>query len=70
MSKTLVNINDTLMAKAKRISGLKKKVDIVNQALESFVREKEAESILDLKGKMEWKGDLKHMRKDRKVHLA
>ncbi len=37
MSRTTIDLNDELMEKAKRLTGLKKKVDVINKALEEFV---------------------------------
>ena len=37
MSRTVINLNDELMKKAMRLTGLKKKVDVINKALEEFV---------------------------------
>lgn len=65
MARTLINLNDRLLRKAQRLTGLKKKVDLVNLALERLVRQKEIEKILKLAGKIEWEGDLREMRKNR-----
>jgi Arc/MetJ family transcription regulator len=66
MSRTVIDLNDELLDRAKKLTGLKKKVDIVNFALEKLVRQKNIEKILELKGKIHWEGDLKEMRKDRR----
>lgn len=63
--RTVVNINDELLERAAKLTGLKKKVDIVNAALASFVRQKEIERITDLAGEVEWEGDLEKMREAR-----
>lgn len=65
MSRTVIDLNDELLEKAGKLSGLKKKVDIVNLALDNFVRQKGIEGILELKGKVHWEGNLRDMRKDR-----
>ncbi len=66
MSRTVIDINDELMDRARKLTGLKKKVDIVNLALDKLVRQKDIEKIMDLKGKIHWEGDLREMRKDRR----
>ncbi len=38
MSRTVVDLDDDLMKRARKLTGLKKKVDIVNKALEEFVQ--------------------------------
>jgi Arc/MetJ family transcription regulator len=65
MSKTLVDIRDDLLSKAKKVTGLKKKVEIVNLALERLIKQKEIEKILDLRGKIHWEGNLHEMRRNR-----
>jgi Arc/MetJ family transcription regulator len=65
MARTIINLNDRLLKQAQRLTGLKKKVDVVNLALERLVRQKEIEKVLELPGHIEWEGDLKEMRKNR-----
>ena len=65
MSKTLVDIKDDLLVRARRVTGIKKKVEIVNLALERLIKQKEIEKVLSLKGKIHWHGDLNKMRRDR-----
>ena len=65
MSRTVVDINDALMKRARRLTGMTKKVEIVNRALKFFVDQQEIEKILDLKGRVEWDGDLEEMRRGR-----
>ena len=65
MARTVVDINEEIFEKAKVLTGLKKKVDIINYALKKLVDQKEIERILELKGKVDWSGDLHKMRSDR-----
>ncbi len=65
MSRTVIDIKDELLEKAKKLTKMTKKVDIVNYALERLVRQKEIEKILGLKGKVKWEGNLEEMRRDR-----
>ena len=65
MARTVINLNDHLLKKAQRLTGLKKKVDVVNLALERLVWQQEIEKLLELPGRVEWEGDLKEMRKNR-----
>ncbi len=67
MSKTLVNIDDGVLKKALKISGLKKKVEIINYALKEFIRIKELKEIKELRGKIKWIGNLNKMRRNRKL---
>ena len=65
MSRTVVDLRDDLVHKLQKMTGLKKKVDLVNYALERLAAQKELEKISTLKGKIRWEGNLKQMRRDR-----
>ncbi|MBU4320707.1 MAG: type II toxin-antitoxin system VapB family antitoxin [Thermodesulfovibrionales bacterium] len=65
MSRTVIDIEDGILRKAQRLTGIKKKVDIVNFAIKKLVEQKEIEKILVLKGKVRWEGDLEEMRRGR-----
>lgn len=65
MSRTVVNLKDDLIRKGRRLTGLKKKVEIVTLALEELVRQKEARKILDLAGKVKGEWHIKEWRKGR-----
>ena len=65
MSRTVVDIEDDLLKKAQELTGINKKVEIVNYAIRKLVEQKEIERILELKGQLKWEGDLEEMRKDR-----
>jgi len=60
--RTNIEINNKLMLKAKRLSRLKTKKEIVNSALEEFVKKLDKKSLLALKGKIKWSGNLEKMR--------
>ena len=65
MSRTVVNLNDRLLQQARKLTGLKKKVDVVNLALAELVRVKEAGKMLALAGRARWEGNLRALRRDR-----
>lgn len=65
MSRTVVDLRDDLVQKARRLTGLKKKVELVNLALERLIEQKELEEILTLKGSVHWEGNLRKMRRNR-----
>lgn len=70
MSKTVIDLNDSYIESARKLTGLKKKIDIVNFALEKLVKQKEIEGILKLKGKINWSGNLENMRRDREIDFS
>ena len=65
MSRTVIDIENDVLKKAQRLTGIQKKVDIVNYALRKLVEQKEIEKILELRGKVKWEGNLQRMRADR-----
>lgn len=65
MSRTVVDLRDDLLKRVMRLSGLKKKVDVVNMLLEDYVRRREARKILDLAGKIKGEWHIKEWRKGR-----
>ena len=66
MSRTVVDLNDRLVAKAKRLTHLTKKVDVVNFALAEFVKQRERLRLMELRGTVKWEGDLDAMRSVRR----
>ena len=64
MSRTVIDIQDDLLRKAQKMTGISKKVEIVNYALKQLLEQKEFEQVLELKGKVKWEGNLDEMRRD------
>ena len=60
--RTNIVIDDELMAKALKATGLTTKKDVVEQGLKLLIRRQEQQSIRDLKGKLRWEGDLDELR--------
>ena len=65
MSRTVVDLRDDLVKRAKKLTGLTKKVEIVNLALERLIQQQEIEEVLHLKGSVRWSGNLRQMRRNR-----
>ncbi len=64
--RTNVDIDDVLLSKALRVTGLKTKKDVLNEGLRRIVRHSEQVEALDaLWGLSEWEGDLKALRRNR-----
>ena len=54
--RTVVNLRDDLVERARRLTGLKRKVDIVNEALRALVEQGELyRSIRQLRGKIHFR---------------
>ena len=62
--RTNIVIDDSLMAEAMRLSSIKTKKGIIDQALRLLVQVKRQEAIRQLKGKLSWEGNLEEMRRD------
>ena len=64
--RTNIEINDNLMKKTLRATGLKTKREVVQLSLETLLRLKEQERLAKkLRGKVHWEGDLEEMRLDK-----
>ena len=63
--RTNIEIDDTLMHKAQRLSGLRTKRAVVEAGLQILIRLKEQEEILGLAGKVHWQEDLDQSREGR-----
>ena len=65
MARTNININETLIRKAKKLTRLKTKREIVDRAIELLVRSEDRKSILHYYGSGIWKGKYKLARRNR-----
>jgi Arc/MetJ family transcription regulator len=63
--RTNIVLDDKLVDKAMKYTGIKTKKDMVNFALRELLDRMERKNILRLEGKLCWEGDLDDMRKDR-----
>ena len=65
MSRTNIDIDESLIRKARKLTRLKTKRQIVDKALELLVRSASRKGILRFYGSGVWKGDLKGSRRNR-----
>ena len=65
MGRTNIVVDDELVRKARKLTRLKTKREIVDRALELLVRAESRKGILRYYGKGIWKGNLKSMRRNR-----
>ena len=65
MGRTNIEIDESLVRKARKLTRLKTKREIVDAALELLVRSESRKGILRHFGTGIWKGDLKAMRRNR-----
>ena len=62
--RTNIEIDNTLMQDAMRLTGLKTKHAVVELALKTIVRLHQQAEIRQFRGKLGWQGDLDAMRSD------
>ena len=62
--RTNIEIDDGLMVRAMRASGLKTKRATVEEALRLLTQMRAQQELLSLRGKLNWTGDLDAMRRD------
>ena len=60
--RTNIDINDQLLKEAMKFAGIKSKKNIVNHALEEFIKLQKRQKMKLLFGKVKWVGNLDEMR--------
>jgi Arc/MetJ family transcription regulator len=66
MARTLVNLNEALLQQAMQYTGMRRKVDVVNEGLRTLVQQRKTERLFDsLRGRVRWEGDPVAMRHGR-----
>ena len=63
--RTNIFIDDNLIEKGMKYTGIKTKKGLVDFALRELIDRKERKKILDLKGRLHWEGNLNEMRDSR-----
>ena len=59
--RTNIDIDDQLMNDVLKVTGLNTKKDAVELSLRTLIRLKQQEDIRNLRGKLQWTGDLDYM---------
>lgn len=67
MKRTNIVLDEKLVSRGKRMTGLKTTRGLVDHALRELVRRKNQRRILALRGEVDWRGDLSRMRSVRGV---
>jgi Arc/MetJ family transcription regulator len=58
--RTSIDLDDELVAEAARLSGIKTKRELVNEALRVFIASNRRKSLLDLRGMIEFAPEYDH----------
>ena len=61
--RTNIIIDDNLMQQTLQATGIKTKKEAVEQGLKLLLQKSQQQKIRDLRGKLNWEGDLAEMRK-------
>jgi len=62
--RTNIVVDDNLMEEAIKLTNIKTKKGVVDEALKLLVQVKRQEAIRSFKGKLKWEGNLSEMRAD------
>lgn len=67
MSRTNIVLDDMLVAKTMKITGIRTRRELVDFALHELLRRAQQMKVLELEGKINWQGDLTKSRRARKL---
>jgi Arc/MetJ family transcription regulator len=65
MARTNVILDDGLVAKCRRITGIRTRRSLIQHALSELLRIDKQRRLLKLEGKVAWRGDLEQWRRGR-----
>ena len=63
MGRTNIVLDDALVSRALKLTGLRSIREVVDHALRELIRHKRQQTILELKGKVNWQGNLRRLRR-------
>lgn len=61
--RTTLNLDDQALSQALEASDGLTKTELVNEALRQYARTRQQKRLLDLRGKVDWQGDIDALRK-------
>ena len=63
--RTNIDIDDDLLAEAQAVAGTRTKRETVHVALAELIRRRSRRAMLELRGRVQWDGDLDELRQGR-----
>jgi Arc/MetJ family transcription regulator len=60
--RTNIVLDNALVEEARRLTGIKTKKELVDEALRTLIRLRRQQELRQLRGKVHWEGDLDEMR--------
>lgn len=64
--RTTIDLDEALVERARELTGLRTKKEVVDAALRLLVDMEEQSSVRELRGRLRWEGDLDMSRTDRR----
>jgi Arc/MetJ family transcription regulator len=63
--RTNIVLDDDLVERARQLTGIKTKRELIHEALRTLIRLREQAGVRALRGKLRWEGDLAGLRESR-----
>jgi Arc/MetJ family transcription regulator len=63
--RTNIVLDDDLVERARQLTGIKTKRELIHEALRTLIRLREQAEVRTLRGKLHWEGDLASLRESR-----
>jgi len=63
--RTNIVLDDALIERARKLTGIKTKREVIQEALRTLIKLHEQSEIRQLRGKLKWEGNLDEQRKSR-----
>ncbi len=63
--RTNIVLDEDMINRARQLTGIKTKKQVIQEALRVLIRLREQEQVRALRGKLHWEGNLEEMRQDR-----
>ena len=63
--RTNIVLDEDLVNRARQLTGIKTKKQVIHEALQLLIRLREQEQVRSLRGKLHWEGNLDEMRQGR-----
>jgi Arc/MetJ family transcription regulator len=63
--RTNIVLDEELINRARQLTGIKTKKQVIQEALRLLIRLREQEQVRSLRGKLHWEGNLEEMRQGR-----
>jgi Arc/MetJ family transcription regulator len=63
--RTNIVLDDVLVEEARKLTGIKTKKELIDEALRTLIRIRRQSEARSLRGKLHWEGDLDEMRQSR-----